>query len=33
MSLQYNDCMRCPFCHEVDDKVVDSRVTDEGAAI
>ncbi|MGZ8763138.1 MAG: transcriptional regulator NrdR [Acidimicrobiia bacterium] len=25
--------MRCPFCHEVDDKVVDSRVTDEGAAI
>ncbi|MGZ8642025.1 MAG: transcriptional regulator NrdR [Actinomycetota bacterium] len=25
--------MRCPFCHEVDDKVVDSRVTEEGAAI
>ena len=25
--------MRCPFCHELDDKVVDSRLTDEGAAI
>lgn len=25
--------MRCPYCHEVDDKVVDSRVAEEGAAI
>jgi transcriptional repressor NrdR len=25
--------MRCPYCREVDDKVVDSRLTDEGAAI
>ena len=25
--------MRCPFCHENDDKVVDSRVADDGAAI
>jgi transcriptional repressor NrdR len=33
MQLQYSEGMRCPYCHEVDDKVVDSRVTDEGAAI
>lgn len=25
--------MRCPFCHTDDDRVVDSRQTDEGAAI
>lgn len=25
--------MRCPWCHEDDDKVVDSRLADEGAAI
>lgn len=25
--------MRCPYCREDDDKVVDSRVADEGAAI
>lgn len=25
--------MRCPYCREDDDKVVDSRVSDEGAAI
>lgn len=25
--------MRCPYCRENDDKVVDSRVADEGAAI
>jgi transcriptional repressor NrdR len=25
--------MRCPYCHELDDKVVDSRVAEEGAAI
>ena len=25
--------MRCPYCHELDDKVVDSRLTDEGVAI
>ncbi len=25
--------MRCPFCRENDDKVVDSRVADEGGAI
>src|SRR5262245_57452799 len=25
--------VRCPFCRENDDKVVDSRVADEGAAI
>jgi transcriptional repressor NrdR len=25
--------MRCPFCDALDDKVVDSRVADEGAAI
>ena len=25
--------MRCPYCHEADDKVVDSRVADDGAAI
>jgi transcriptional repressor NrdR len=26
-------CMRCPFCRQVDDKVVDSRLADDGAAI
>jgi transcriptional repressor NrdR len=25
--------VRCPYCHEADDKVVDSRVADDGAAI
>lgn len=25
--------MRCPFCHESDDKVVDSRTADDGTAI
>jgi transcriptional repressor NrdR len=25
--------MRCPYCREVDDKVIDSRVADDGAAI
>jgi transcriptional repressor NrdR len=25
--------VRCPFCHELDDKVVDSRPADDGAAI
>ena len=25
--------MRCPYCRENDDKVVDSRVADEGGAI
>ena len=25
--------MRCPYCRQVDDKVVDSRVADDGAAI
>ncbi|MBV8950535.1 MAG: transcriptional repressor NrdR, partial [Actinobacteria bacterium] len=25
--------MRCPYCQEIDDKVVDSRVAEEGAAI
>ncbi len=25
--------MRCPYCLEVDDKVVDSRLTEEGSAI
>jgi transcriptional repressor NrdR len=25
--------MRCPYCREVDDKVVDSRLADDGAAI
>ena len=25
--------MRCPYCRELDDKVVDSRLTDDGAAI
>ncbi|HLF40235.1 MAG TPA: transcriptional regulator NrdR [Acidimicrobiia bacterium] len=25
--------MRCPYCHDVEDKVVDSRVADAGAAI
>lgn len=25
--------MRCPWCHEDNDKVVDSRVADDGAAI
>jgi len=33
MALQYSEGMRCPYCHEVDDKVVDSRLTDEGVAI
>lgn len=25
--------MRCPYCREVDDKVVDSRLADDGAAV
>ncbi len=25
--------MRCPYCRQVDDKVVDSRLADDGAAI
>jgi transcriptional repressor NrdR len=29
----YRGAMRCPYCHEVDDKVVDSRPAEEGAAI
>ena len=33
MRLQYSEGMRCPSCHELDDKVVDSRLTDEGGAI
>ena len=28
---RYDEGMRCPYCREVDDKVVDSRLTDEGA--
>jgi transcriptional repressor NrdR len=26
-------CVRCPFCHANDDKVVDSRVADDASAI
>src|SRR5919202_6933402 len=29
----YRRCMRCPKCATLDDKVVDSRVADDGAAI
>ena len=29
----YRACVRCPYCHENDDKVVDSRMADEAAAI
>jgi transcriptional repressor NrdR len=25
--------VRCPYCHEADDKVIDSRTAEEGAAI
>jgi transcriptional repressor NrdR len=30
---QYGVCVRCPSCQSLDDKVVDSRVADDGAAI
>ncbi len=30
---RYLGDMRCPYCHAVDDKVVDSRPAEEGAAI
>jgi transcriptional repressor NrdR len=30
---RYGENVRCPFCRANDDKVVDSRVADEGAAI
>jgi transcriptional repressor NrdR len=30
---RYGGHMRCPYCHGVDDKVVDSRPAEEGAAI
>jgi transcriptional repressor NrdR len=30
---RYVAVMRCPYCHAVDDKVVDSRVAEAGAAI
>lgn len=33
MHRPYSEGMRCPYCHELDDKVVDSRLTDEGGAI
>ena len=32
-ALRYGGRVRCPFCHEADDKVVDSRPADDGAAI
>lgn len=31
--LRYGERMRCPYCSETDDKVVDSRVADDGDAI
>ncbi len=30
---RYGGAVRCPFCQAVDDKVVDSRLADEGGAI
>jgi transcriptional repressor NrdR len=30
---RYGERVRCPYCREAEDKVVDSRTTDEGAAI
>jgi transcriptional repressor NrdR len=30
---RYGGAVRCPYCHENDDKVVDSRVADDGGAI
>jgi transcriptional repressor NrdR len=30
---RYGEGVRCPYCRENDDKVVDSRVADEGGAI
>jgi transcriptional repressor NrdR len=30
---RYRDNVRCPYCREVDDKVVDSRVAEDGGAI
>lgn len=30
---RYRGAVRCPYCHDVEDKVVDSRVADAGAAI
>jgi transcriptional regulator NrdR len=30
---RYGEPMRCPYCHGVDDKVVDSRLAEAGAAI
>lgn len=30
---RYRGAVRCPYCHEVEDKVVDSRVAESGAAI
>jgi transcriptional repressor NrdR len=32
-TAKYSEGMRCPYCRELDDKVVDSRLTDEGVAI
>jgi transcriptional repressor NrdR len=29
----YRSCVRCPFCHANDDKVVDSRLADDASAI
>lgn len=30
---RYRGAVRCPYCKELDDKVVDSRTADDGAAI
>src|SRR5439155_21863967 len=29
---RYGEAVRCPYCHGMDDKVVDSRMADGGAA-
>ena len=29
---RYRGCVRCPYCHGMDDKVIDSRMADSGAA-
>lgn len=33
MAHGYGGAMRCPYCAQVDDKVVDSRLAEEGGAI
>lgn len=30
---RYREAVRCPYCRELEDKVVDSRLADEGGAI